>query len=147
MDPERRPLSPIDVEHLFAAVGELAQVSYAPPNIYPMSAPVFAAAPGTQREMPPAGPLGSYADGRPLERTEYEQTFGSRFDDDFAAPLEKLLCAGIVADAGERLELSARGRLVYDLAIKAFYPEPVLRWMDDRQRLADTARNLRAPAP
>ena len=84
-------------------------------------------------------------DGRALERAEYERAFGSRFDDDFATPLQKLLRAGIVADEGDRVELSARGRLVYDLAIKAFYPEPVLRWMDDRQRLADTARNLRAP--
>ncbi|HEX5065434.1 MAG TPA: radical SAM protein [Myxococcota bacterium] len=86
-------------------------------------------------------------DGRALERAEYERAFGSRFDDDFATPLRKLLRAGIVEDEGDRVALSARGRLVYDLAIKSFYPEPVLRWMDDRQRLADTARNLRAPAP
>jgi oxygen-independent coproporphyrinogen-3 oxidase len=86
-------------------------------------------------------------DGRPLERAAYERAFGSRFDDDFATPLARLLRAGIVVDEGDRLELSARGRLVYDLAIKAFYPEPVLRWMDERQRLADTARNMRAPSP
>ena len=52
-----------------------------------------------------------------------------------------------MTDGGDRLELSERGRLVYDLAIKAFYPDSVLRWMKDRQRLADAARNLRAPGP
>jgi oxygen-independent coproporphyrinogen-3 oxidase len=86
-------------------------------------------------------------DGRPLERDEYQRAFGTRFEDDFAAPLLRLARAGVVADHGSRLELSPRGRLVYDLAIKAFYPEPVLRWMDDRQQLAETARNLRASAP
>ena len=86
-------------------------------------------------------------DGRPLVRADYERAFGTRFDDDFAPPLAKLRRAEIVEDHGDRLELSPRGRLVYDLAIKTFYPEPVLRWMDERQRLADTARNLRAPAP
>ena len=61
MDLERAPLSDPEIEELFAAVGELAQVSYAPPNIYPMSAPVFAAASGAARGTPPAGPLGIYA--------------------------------------------------------------------------------------
>jgi oxygen-independent coproporphyrinogen-3 oxidase len=86
-------------------------------------------------------------DGRPLQRAEYERAFGTRFDLDFARPLAKLVRAGIVDDLGDRVELSAHGRLVYDLAIKAFYPEPVLQWMDERQRLVDTARNLRAQSP
>ena len=85
-------------------------------------------------------------DGRPLERDAYAQAFGTRVDDDFAATLERLLGAGAISDDGRRIELTGRGQLVHDLVTRAFYPEPVRRWMDDRQHLVETAPNLRPPS-
>lgn len=85
-------------------------------------------------------------DGRPLDRGAWEQAFGSRVDDDFGEPIRRLRAAGILEDDGRRLALTPRGQLVHDLATKAFYPEAVLRWMEERQRLVATAPNLKAPA-
>jgi hypothetical protein len=42
------------------------------------------------------------------------------------------------------LRLSERGKLVYDLATRAFYPPDVRRRMDDRQKLVGQTINLRA---
>lgn len=82
-------------------------------------------------------------DGRALDRAAYRESFGTEFDDDFAGPLERLDAAGIVVDDGPEVRLSDRGRLVYDLATRAFYPQAVRRWMDHRQQLAGTSNNLR----
>jgi oxygen-independent coproporphyrinogen-3 oxidase len=82
-------------------------------------------------------------DGWPLVRADYEAAFQTAFDDDFGAAISRLAEAGVVADEGERVTLTDKGRLVYDLATRAFYPESVRRRMDERQALAATAPNLR----
>ena len=56
-----RPLSSSDIFALIEALGEAPKVSYAPPNLYPMSAPVFDAAEGLTRDPQPSGPIGIYA--------------------------------------------------------------------------------------
>jgi oxygen-independent coproporphyrinogen-3 oxidase len=85
-------------------------------------------------------------EGRPLERSSYEAAFGAPFDEDFGPPLERLVRAGAVLDDESRISLTDRGRLVYDLATRAFYPESVLRWMQERQELIGRSVNLRPPA-
>jgi oxygen-independent coproporphyrinogen-3 oxidase len=85
-------------------------------------------------------------EGRSLERATYREAFGTPFDADFGGPLERLRGAGVVSDDGTRVRISDRGKLVYDLATRAFYPDGVLRWVEERQRLADTSSNLR-PRP
>jgi oxygen-independent coproporphyrinogen-3 oxidase len=52
--------SPVEMERLAAALGQAARVSYAPPNIYPMSAPAFAPGRGKTRACTGAGELGLY---------------------------------------------------------------------------------------
>ena len=54
--------------------------------------------------------------------------------------------AGVVRDEGPDVNLTDRGRLVYDLATRAFYPESVLQWMQERQDLVGTTVNLRPRA-
>ena len=39
------------------------------------------------------------------------------------------------------------GQLVYDLVTRAFYPETVRRWMEERQSLAKRSANLRPRVP
>ena len=78
-------------------------------------------------------------DGWSLERSIYQETFGTRFDDDFGEPLERLVGTGIVADEGSTVVLTGRGKLVYDLATRAFYPESVRRWLNDREQLESSA--------
>jgi oxygen-independent coproporphyrinogen-3 oxidase len=83
-------------------------------------------------------------DGNRLERDGFERTFGRQIEDQFGEPIARLVGAGVIEDDGRGLQLSDRGRLVHDLATRAFYPDHVRRWMDERQRLADTAVNLRS---
>jgi oxygen-independent coproporphyrinogen-3 oxidase len=59
--PERnRALSAEDVVALVAELGEAPAVAYAPPSIYPMSAPAFDRSAETDRGAPSGGPLGVY---------------------------------------------------------------------------------------
>ena len=82
-------------------------------------------------------------DGSPLSRAEYQAAFGTALDDDFGGVVARLVEAGLVADSRSRLELTATGALFYDLVMRAFYPQPVRRWMDERQRLSPAARPAR----
>lgn len=82
-------------------------------------------------------------DGLPLDRAAYQRTFSRRVDDDFGATISKLTASGVIEDRGADLVLTPAGRLVYDLALRAFYPEPARRWIEDRQRLTQTSKNLR----
>ncbi len=72
-------------------------------------------------------------DGRDLDLTEYERTFGRRIDDDFGSLLDRLRDADLVREAGGRLTLTEVGRLVHDLVTLAFYPARARRWLDRRQ--------------
>jgi oxygen-independent coproporphyrinogen-3 oxidase len=53
-------LTEAEIDALLDALGGAPSVTYAPPHIFPMSAPVFDEAPGADRGDPPAGPLGVY---------------------------------------------------------------------------------------
>ncbi|HZN34878.1 MAG TPA: coproporphyrinogen-III oxidase family protein [Pirellulaceae bacterium] len=81
-------------------------------------------------------------DGHPLVLAEYSAEFGSEFADDFSEAAGQLEAAGLIRDEGQRLVMTAAGELVYDLVTRAFYPNPVRRWLDERQQLAHTAANL-----
>lgn len=74
-------------------------------------------------------------DGWPLERGAYEREFGARVDDDFGAPLARLTSAELVDDDGTNVVLTSRGKLVYDLVTRAFYPESVRRWLKERESI------------
>jgi oxygen-independent coproporphyrinogen-3 oxidase len=77
-------------------------------------------------------------DGQPLERTAYERSFGRSFDDDFGEGSRRLRDAGLVADTGDQISLTETGKLVYDLAMLAFYPRHTREWLAERQRAAFT---------
>jgi len=85
----------------------------------------------------------SLGDGKPLAHEQYEREFGETFENDFGEAAGKLRAAGLIADEPGQTEMTAKGQLVFDLVMRAFYPNPVRRWLDDRQQLADTAANLR----
>ena len=83
-------------------------------------------------------------DGDPLDLAEYSHRFGQDFQDDFGATLEELSRANLVRKCDQRIELTERGKLFYDLITRAFYPRPIRQWMQQRQELAETAANLRS---
>jgi oxygen-independent coproporphyrinogen III oxidase len=83
-------------------------------------------------------------DGKSLDCAQYRQEFGCDFGDDFGEAAEKLQAAGLIQNQGEAVVMTPTGQLVYDLVTRAFYPNPVRRWLDERQQLAQTAANLRA---
>lgn len=90
----------------------------------------FSLGPRERRTLFAARTLG---DGRDFLRSDYEALFGRRVDDDFGELLDRLRDADLLCDAGDRLSLSERGRLVHDLVTLAFYPDDTRRWLDDRQ--------------
>ena len=75
----------------------------------------------------------SLGDGHPLVRDEYVATFGRAFDDDFGPLLTRLVAGGLVDDEGASVELSDRGKLVYDLVTLAFYPPKAQAWLAERE--------------
>jgi oxygen-independent coproporphyrinogen-3 oxidase len=85
-------------------------------------------------------------DGQALPRTSYQAEFGSSLETDFPEPLSRLFEAGLIEEADGAIGLTANGQLLHDLVTRAFYPETVRRWMEERQALAATARNLRPRA-
>jgi oxygen-independent coproporphyrinogen-3 oxidase len=76
--------------------------------------------------------------GKPLHRQAYEQTFGQVFDTDFGVPLRRLQEVQLVADTGDAIELTATGRLFYDLVTLAFYPQRIKDWLEERHEAALT---------
>ena len=78
----------------------------------------------------------SLGDGKPLHRAEYERVFERRIDADFGALLDRLRQAALLDDDGVTLELTERGRLVYDLVTLAFYPERARAWLAGREERA-----------
>ena len=75
----------------------------------------------------------SLGDGQPLVRDEYAAAFGRTFDDDFGALLARLAAGLLVVDDGASVELSDRGKLVYDLVTLAFYPPKAQAWLVERE--------------
>jgi oxygen-independent coproporphyrinogen-3 oxidase len=82
-------------------------------------------------------------DGEALLRAGYEREFGTSVDDDFGVPLARLAEAGLIEDDGDEIRLSDIGQLVYDLVTRAFYPDNVRRWIEERQSLTATSPHLR----
>ena len=78
----------------------------------------------------------SLGDGKPLERPAYERALGRSIDDDFGPLLARLERADLVHDDGTSLELSDRGKLVYDLVMLAFYPQRMRDWLVGRESRA-----------
>ncbi len=85
-------------------------------------------------------------DGSTLSRSAYAATFGTAFDEEYAATLASLRAAGLVECDGDRIALTALGGLVYDLVTLAFYPTPAQAWLRARARHA-FVQLQRAPAP
>ena len=85
-------------------------------------------------------------DGKPLPVEAYGREFGSSPESDFAEPLARLEKAGLIEQPPGSVVLTEAGQLLYDLVTRAFYPETVRRWMEERQALADVAPNLRRRA-
>jgi oxygen-independent coproporphyrinogen-3 oxidase len=74
----------------------------------------------------------SLGDGRPLERSRYEEAVGCLIEHDFGEVIECLLHGGLIADDGDRLRLTETGKLLHDLVTLAFYPEHARNWLGER---------------
>jgi oxygen-independent coproporphyrinogen III oxidase len=74
-------------------------------------------------------------DGKPLPHRDYLEQFGTSLADDFATTLGKLKQAELVSDENGEVTMTASGQLVYDLVMRAFYPESIRAWLDNRQGL------------
>ena len=85
-------------------------------------------------------------DGYPLSREDYAQTLGRDLDADHGDLLGTLADLGLVHDTGAQITLTSQGQLIYDLVLRAFYPQPVRHWLEKRQQLAQTAANLHSSA-
>jgi coproporphyrinogen III oxidase-like Fe-S oxidoreductase len=86
-------------------------------------------------------------DGKTLHREAYREAFGTTVETDFAEPLTRLTDAGLIQEEPGAIGLTDAGKLLYDLVTRAFYPETVRRWMEERQSLAAGAANRQRPAP
>ena len=73
--------------------------------------------------------------GKPLDREVYRQRFGTRLDDDFTEPLQRLGEADLLLDDGRTIDLSPTGELVFDLVTLAFYPRRIKDWLEERHAL------------
>lgn len=80
-------------------------------------------------------------ESRRLRRADYQQTFGSSFDDDYRELLGRLSDAGLVEDDGTGWSMSELGRHVYDLVMLAFYPARAREWLAAREGRASFLRN------
>ncbi|MFN8027389.1 MAG: radical SAM protein [Acidimicrobiia bacterium] len=88
----------------------------------------------------------SLGDGHPLMRADYEATFGRTFDADWGPVLGRLVGGGLLVDDGEVVELSDRGKLVYDLLTLAFYPAKAQAWLTEREPVAAFVDTTARPA-
>ena len=87
-------------------------------------------------------------DGAPLDRAEYQSRFGTAFLDDFTEPMLRRTELGLVQDVAERVSLTDKGKLIYDLATLAFYPAAMREWLGQRrERVATRLRANGAAGP
>jgi len=75
------------------------------------------------------------------------EAFGTPVEHDFEEPLIRLSDAGLIEEQQGAIGLTSAGQLLYDLVTRAFYPETVRRWMEERQSLAASAADRHRPAP
>jgi oxygen-independent coproporphyrinogen-3 oxidase len=85
-------------------------------------------------------------DGKALPRASYQEEFACSLESDFAEPLVRLSDAGLIREHLGTISVTETGQLLYDLVTRAFYPETIRRWMEERQALAAVSSNLR-PRP
>jgi coproporphyrinogen III oxidase-like Fe-S oxidoreductase len=83
-------------------------------------------------------------DGKTLPVAAYHEQFGCSLESDFAEPLTRLSEAGLIQAQRGSIGLTETGQLLYDLVTRAFYPETIRRWMEERQSLAAVSANLRS---
>lgn len=62
------------------------------------------------------------ANGRPMVRSAYGNAFGTSIDSDFGPLLDCLRAGELIADDGDRINLTELGMLVYDRVLLCFYP-------------------------
>ena len=86
-------------------------------------------------------------DGKTLHREAYREAFGTTVENDFPEPLTRLADAGLIQEEPGAIGLTDAGKLLYDLVTRAFYPETVRRWMEERQSLAAGGANRQRQAP
>jgi oxygen-independent coproporphyrinogen-3 oxidase len=85
-------------------------------------------------------------DGKVVSRASYQEEFACSLESDFAEPLTRLSDAGLIREQLGTISVTETGQLLYDLVTRAFYPETIRRWMEERQALAAVSSNLR-PRP
>jgi len=70
-------------------------------------------------------------DGKGLSVAAYESVFGTAFQHDFAATLERLQHADLLSNNAGFFSLSNTGRLLYDLVMLSFYPAHAQQWLNE----------------
>lgn len=83
----------------------------------------------------------SLGDGGHVDLEEYASVFDSTVEADFGPVLERLRAGGLLTDEDGRIGLSARGKLVYDLALLAFYPTKAQHWLNGQQSVTRKRRH------
>lgn len=77
----------------------------------------------------------SLGDGKALDRAAYEQEFNTSFESEYGQRVQSLLAAELVNDQDGKLTLTETGKLIHDRVMLAFYPDHVIRWLRERERL------------
>lgn len=75
----------------------------------------------------------SLGDGKPLDRRQYERSFGCSFKQDYGAVLSRLVQCGLVQETPHCVSLTETGILVFDLVTWMFYPQHSQDWIAQRQ--------------
>lgn len=86
-------------------------------------------------------------DGACLDLAEYRRSFGGSFLEDFSEPVRRLAALGLLSQDPRQVFLTDTGKLVYDLATLAFYPDSMRRWLGERRARTLSPRRDAIPAP
>jgi oxygen-independent coproporphyrinogen-3 oxidase len=62
----------------------------------------------------------SIGDGKSLSRQDYFHHFHSSVDEDFAKPIDQIQSVDLIYSDGDKLALTERGKLLYDLVLRTF---------------------------
>jgi len=72
-------------------------------------------------------------EGYPLSRDAYFRELRRELDNDYSELLSHLINVGLIHDDSRQITLTTQGQLLYDLITRAFYPQHVRQWLDQRQ--------------
>jgi oxygen-independent coproporphyrinogen-3 oxidase len=67
-----------------------------------------------------------------LSLTEYRQSFGTSFTDDYAAITARLTAAGLLDVEGDDIVTTTMGRALFDVVTLAYYPPKAQHWLRER---------------